>query len=312
VAELVGVGLENFLGSGLPDFQGMILHPSLAERKARRDRIMAEGGSASHYVWVRPPELQDDMLALVTTTRLDHPDGQKYLLQTGHDVSKIEEQLDYLRAPALQNLIALIIERTGHVLAATDAAAKFCLPGAKQGKDIINLALKDTPYPELAQHEAAEVQRSAQTEAPAITVDWLLSADPNTYGPYTVARIAFADGRWLIVMLPLPTDVPPYVQLSKDKKDMKTMLGAKNLRGKDGRKLTRGQFCAMVDIVQGLSLEEASAKWGVAPGSVSSQRKKLAKTLGLDDARDIKGAVVGTTLGYCAQVYADIVDDQAE
>jgi hypothetical protein len=198
-------------------------------------------------------------------------------------------------------LIILIIEKNGKVLAATDAAARFIKPGAQRGSDVRGMSLKETPYPELTARETSEVQRSWATGEPSQAIDWLLSANGD-YRPYSVSRIGFPEGRWMIIMMPVPL-TEQWMQLE----DIKDVISANNLR--QPITVTVKQFEALIDLDAGLTVEKAAERRGVTLDAINKSRSRLKTRLSVSSTKDILAAIAHTELGYLVKLWSHRVVD---
>jgi hypothetical protein len=300
LAEAVGMSVYDFIGKHYHEFAGMVISPPREHRDADMQRLLADGGSITRYTIAKLADREEVTTAVVTSTCLVHPDnGKKYLMHIAHDITKLEAQLDYLQAPAFQVLIILIIEKNGKVLAATDAAARFIKPGAQRGSDVRGMSLKETPYPEVKEREASELRRSWLTGQPSQAIDWLWSAN-NDYRPYAVSRICFPQGRWMIIMIPVPA-TEPWMQI----KDAKQVLKANNLN--QPAQVSVKQFEALVDKQSRRTREEAAAFRNVSVNAIDDRLKKLRAKFKVESTNDLLPAIAYTELGYLVKLYADRV-----
>ena len=145
----------------------------------------------------------------------------------------------------------LIIENNGQVLAATNAAAKFCNPDFTLGRELKGKFIEDTQYAELKEREAAELARCRETDEPANAVEWLLTGD-GSIRPYVVSRICFPKGRWMIVLQPIAL-TEPWLQ-----KPPKEMIKAPNFQPQ----ITEEQLEVLIDYEAGLNPEQSAKRIG--------------------------------------------------
>ena len=138
------------------------------------------------------------------------------------------------------------------------------------------------------------------TDKPAQTVEWLQGAD-EAVKPYSVTRVCFPEGRWMVVLMPIPLD-SPYFQLSAEQ-----MLAAPNVTRT--KKLTPIQFDCLVDLAAGLTPKEAGGRRNKTPGTISGERNILAhEVFSVGSPRRIMPSIVGTPLGHLALLYAQQVE----
>jgi hypothetical protein len=299
-AAINGEPIETYIGSHVSDYSHLVFEPPAKQRMARLNRLMAVGGSDTQYQWATPPA-GGVIVAVITTTRIkDQDTGRKYLLHYGHDVTDLEDQLDYLQAPAFQGVIMIIVATDGTCLAATDAAAKLVI-GANKGSELHGVSIKQTPYSRMWLREKTEVEASRQANEPRFAVEWLVSAG-HEVRPYAVARIAFPHGRWMIILLPIPLS-EPWFQLEMDK-----MLAAENFQ--QPAQLSTRLFNTLVDMRVGLSLAEAAKRRGVKKKTIEKYRAELAEAVGVDSTKKIVRSLRNTELGYLAMIYSErVIDD---
>ena len=305
IADAAGMPISSYIGSRADAIADQIVEPPIEVRSARREQLFREGGSNTITLW---GDLSGRgwTVVVATSTRITHPDtGRHYLVNAAHDVTDLQDQLDYLRAPAFQGLIMLIIENDGKVLAATDAAATFCNPALNRGDELKGATIEQTEFTDLKEREAAELALSWETGQPSQAIEWLVNG-AGDYRPYAVTRVGFPKGRWMIVMMPVPL-TEPYLQLNAER-----ALEAHNLRQLNRKTMSLKQFQTLVDIRGGLELKEAGKRRGIHWKTVSGHRDRLADTLGVDSTRKILLALKHTELGYLATIYSQLIDEDPD
>ena len=302
-ADAAGLPISSYIGMDRREsrISAQIYDPPHDARDARIKKLWKEGGNETTLMHADLPGVKGHTAVLVTTTRITHPKtGRRYLLNTAHDVSDAEKQLAYLRAPAFQKLLMLVIEQDGTVLAATDAAASFCNPKLAEGQQLYGHTIDQTEWSSLRLREAEQLELSRKAKAPANAVEWLLVAN-NDYRPYAVARIAFPEGRWMIIMIPVPL-TEPFLQLQ----DIKDVVKANNLN--QPARVSEKEFQTLLEYYNKVEREDLAAHYGVTVGAIDKRRERLAKDkFGLDSVDDLLPAIRHTELGYLVQLYADRV-----
>ena len=298
VASAAGVPYSSYFGTDARSVADQIVEPILEHRNERRERLFREGGHDTITLWAQRSDLGWTE-AIVTSTRITHPEnGNHYLLHVGHDVTDIQAQLEYLRARAFQGLIMTIVEKDGTVLAATDAAAKFCNPELTRGDQLRGATIDQTQWVALKEREAEQLELSRLSEKPAHAIEWLLAAN-NDYRPYAVARITFPKGRWMIVMMPVPL-TEPFMQLDSIKDVLKANVN-------QPPKLNKLDFETLVDLYNKIKREVLAKRDGISVDGVDARRRRVVDRLGVDSVDDLLPAIRHTELGYLVQLYADKV-----
>ena len=296
-ANAAGLPVSSYIGSYAHEVGHQIREPSLEARQKRRERLFREGGSDTLYFWADLEGGKGWTYAVVTTTRITHPDtGKHYLISSAHDITDILAQLDYLRAPAFQRLIMLIIESNGKVLAATDAAATFYNPSLTRGQQLHDQTIDQAQWKDLREREKEQVALSKQFDKPANAIEWLLNGSGD-YRPYAVSRIAFPKGRWMIVMMPVPL-TEPYLQLT----DIEDVVRANNLS--QPATVTSGEFQTLVDMHNKVPREDLAEREGISVDGIDKRRQRLAAKFKLASVDDLLTAIAYTELGYLVQLYA--------